>query len=98
VKQCFVYRFVMDNCLEKKIYDRQINKQGMADRVVDELNPDAHLSIKEVSNLLYDSEPENEAKDLSDRAANFRDDIVQTLLKKHSMQLSKVFVGKVKAP
>lgn len=38
----------MDSCLEKKIYDRQINKQGMADRVVDELNPDAHLSIKEV--------------------------------------------------
>ncbi|KAJ1527125.1 hypothetical protein ONE63_008659 [Megalurothrips usitatus] len=48
-KPCFVYRFVMDNCLEKKIYDRQINKQGMSDRVVDECNPDAHLSIKEVS-------------------------------------------------
>lgn len=47
-KQCYVYRIVMDNCLEKKIYDRQINKQGMSDRVVDECNPDAHLSIKEV--------------------------------------------------
>lgn len=52
-KPCYVYRFVMDNCLEKKIYDRQINKQGMSDRVVDECNPDAHLSIKEVSLQLH---------------------------------------------
>ncbi|KAL3268191.1 hypothetical protein HHI36_007317 [Cryptolaemus montrouzieri] len=43
-KPCFVYRLVVDNCLEKKIYDRQINKQGMSDRVVDECNPDAHLT------------------------------------------------------
>lgn len=27
-KQCYVYRLVVDKCLEKKIYDRQINKQG----------------------------------------------------------------------
>ena len=52
-KQCFVYRLVMDSCLEKKIYDRQVNKQGMADRVVDELNPDAHLSIKEVKRRIF---------------------------------------------
>jgi len=80
----------MDNCLEKKIYDRQINKQGMADRVVDELNPDAHLSMKEVSNLLYDSEPETEPQDHSENANKFVDVIVQKLLEKHSMQLSKV--------
>lgn len=52
-KPCYVYRLVMDSCLEKKIYDRQVNKQGMADRVVDELNPDAHLSIKEVSGEIF---------------------------------------------
>jgi Superfamily II DNA/RNA helicases, SNF2 family len=52
-KPCFVYRLVMDCCLEKKIYDRQINKQGMADRVVDECNPDAHLSIKEVRKYFH---------------------------------------------
>ncbi|XP_059475353.1 helicase ARIP4 [Neocloeon triangulifer] len=89
LKPCFVYRFVMDNCLEKKIYDRQINKQGMADRVVDELNPDAHLSMKEVSNLLYDSEPESEVKDLSEHAPKFLDSIVQMLLEQKSSLLSK---------
>ena len=29
-KRCYVYRFVTDNTLEKKIYDRQISKQGMS--------------------------------------------------------------------
>lgn len=51
-----MYRFVMDCCLEKKIYDRQINKQGMADRVVDECNPDAVLSMKEITNLCFDND------------------------------------------
>lgn len=46
----------MDWCLEKKIYDRQINKQGMADRVVDECNPDAVLSMKEITNLCFDND------------------------------------------
>jgi len=53
-KKTHIYRLVTDNSLEKKIYDRQINKQGMADRIVDELNPDAHLSSKEVHSLICD--------------------------------------------
>ena len=28
-KPCYIYRLVSDKCLEKKIYDRQVNKQGM---------------------------------------------------------------------
>lgn len=46
--------------MEKKIYDRQIKKQGMSDRVVDECNPDNHLSIKDVTNLCYDYDDEEE--------------------------------------
>ena len=52
VKKCFVYRLVTDNTMEKKIYDRQINKQGMSDRVVDELNPQHMLTRKQVDVLL----------------------------------------------
>ena len=29
-KPCHVYRLVCDGTMEKKIYDRQISKQGMA--------------------------------------------------------------------
>lgn len=80
----------MDNCLEKKIYDRQINKQGMADRVVDECNPDAHLSIKEVTNLCWDNEQDTEVKDFSKEKDKYIDVVMQKVLDKHSAVLSKV--------
>lgn len=88
-KPCFVYRFVMDNCLEKKIYDRQINKQGMSDRVVDECNPDAHLSIKEVTNLCWDEEKESEIKDLSSEKDKYTDTAMQKIVEKHGKLLTK---------
>ncbi|VVC92839.1 unnamed protein product [Leptidea sinapis] len=72
-KPCFVYRFVMDCCLEKKIYDRQINKQGMADRVVDECNPDA----------------ESEPKDLSEHKDKYIDVLMQGIIVLHGKMLSK---------
>ena len=50
-KPCYIYRLVSDKCLERKIYDRQINKQGMSDRVVDEANPDNYLSSKDIHSL-----------------------------------------------
>lgn len=88
-KPCFVYRLVMDNCLEKKIYDRQINKQGMADRVVDECNPDAHLSIKEVTSLCWDDEKESEIKDFSEFKDKYIDIVMQKVLVDHSTCLTK---------
>lgn len=88
-KQCFVYRMVMDNCLEKRIYDRQVNKQGMSDRVVDECNPDAHLSIKEVTNLCWDNDEETEVKDFSDLRDQYPDLVMQKVLEKYSTTLSK---------
>lgn len=88
-KQCYVYRLVMDSCLEKKMYDRQINKQGMADRVVDELNPDAHLSLKEVTNLCWDDQEDTVVKDFSHLKDKYNDEIIKILLDKCSKVLSK---------
>ena len=58
-KPCYVYRLVTDNTLEKKIYDRQINKQGMSDRVVDELNPQNMLKKQADVLLEYEVSSEN---------------------------------------
>jgi len=38
--------------MEKKIYDRQVNKQGMSDRVVDELNPQNQFRREHVDKLM----------------------------------------------
>jgi RAD54-like protein 2 len=39
--------------MEKRIYDRQIAKQGMSDRVVDELQPQNQFTRNEVENLIH---------------------------------------------
>lgn len=88
-KPCFVYRIVMDACLEKKIYDRQINKQGMSDRVVDECNPDAYLSMKEITKLCYDDEEITEVEDFTNFKEEYKDSVIHTLLDKHSFKLTK---------
>lgn len=89
-KPCFVYRLVTDNCLEKKIYDRQINKQVMADRVVDECNPDAHLSIKEVTNLCWDDGESKPTKDFSSLKDNYEDIVIKYIVENLSSVLTKV--------
>ena len=88
-KSCFVYRLVMDNCLEKKIYDRQINKQGMADRVVDECNPDAHLSMNEVTSLCYNDGIDPEIKDFKEEIKNCKDLVATKILEFHAKTLTK---------
>lgn len=88
-KSCYVYRFVMDNCLEKKIYDRQINKQGMADRVVDECNPDAHLSMREVTSLCYDDGIDPEVSDFKDKIEKYEDLVAIKILELHAKSLTK---------
>lgn len=57
-KPCHIYRLVCDFTLEKKIYDRQVSKQGMSDRVVDDLNPVLTFTRKEVESLLHFVEEE----------------------------------------
>ncbi|XP_077384956.1 helicase ARIP4 isoform X2 [Festucalex cinctus] len=67
-KPCYIYRLVCDFTLEKKIYDRQVSKQGMSDRVVDDLNPALNFTRKEVESLLHFVEEEPEANKINMRA------------------------------
>ncbi|XP_028849328.1 helicase ARIP4-like isoform X2 [Denticeps clupeoides] len=63
-KPCYIYRLVCDFTLEKKIYDRQISKQGMSDRVVDDLNPVLTFTRREVESLLHFVEEEPDSSQL----------------------------------
>ncbi|WAR25686.1 ARIP4-like protein [Mya arenaria] len=56
---CRVYRF-------GQIYDRQVNKQGMADRVVDELNPQNQFKKEHVDKLMVHENKEFDQVDFSD--------------------------------
>ena len=51
-RPCFIYRLICDNSLEKKIYDRQVNKQGMSNRVIDEMNPETIFSSNQLTKLV----------------------------------------------
>ncbi|OCT83249.1 helicase ARIP4 [Xenopus laevis] len=76
-KPCHIYRLVSDFTLEKKIYDRQITKQGMSDRVVDDLNPEMNFTRREVENLLHfvEEEPDPTRKHLD--PSNFHEAVLQ---------------------
>jgi len=88
-KETHVYRLVTDYSLEKKIYDRQVNKQGMADRIVDELNPDAHLSTRDVHSLICDDEEESEVADMGSHAQKYSDPVMKFLVTKHGDKLTR---------
>ncbi|XP_071509054.1 helicase ARIP4-like [Diadema antillarum] len=88
-KKCHVYRLVSDQTLEKKIYDRQISKKGMSDRVVDEMNPEMNLTKKEVESLLEFDETDMPFEDFSHLAKDIGDVILKSLVIKHSNFITK---------
>ncbi|CAG9759735.1 unnamed protein product [Ceutorhynchus assimilis] len=63
---------------------------GMSDRVVDECNPDAHLTIKDVSTLCFDDKKEEaDIKDWSCCKENYIDVVLQKVLDLHGTTLTK---------
>jgi len=84
-----VYRLVTDNSLEKKIYDRQVNKQGMADRIVDEMNPDAHLSTRDVHSLIDDEEDIIDPGNMENIVHNYSDSVMKTIVTRYKNMLTK---------
>ncbi|CAF0904925.1 unnamed protein product [Brachionus calyciflorus] len=64
-KNSFIYRLIADHTMEKKIYDRQISKQTMSDRVVDEIQSENHFTRTEVEKLIHYVKEDVPAADLN---------------------------------
>ncbi|XP_069723865.1 transcriptional regulator ATRX isoform X2 [Phaenicophaeus curvirostris] len=87
-KPVFVYRFLAQGTMEDKIYDRQVTKQSLSFRVVDQQQVERHFTMNELTEL-YTFEPDllddpnSEKKKKRDTPLLPKDTILAELLQIH---------------
>uniref|UniRef100_A0A8D0H986 DNA helicase n=1 Tax=Sphenodon punctatus TaxID=8508 RepID=A0A8D0H986_SPHPU len=87
-KPVYVYRFLAQGTMEDKIYDRQVTKQSLSFRVVDQQQVERHFTMNELTEL-YTFEPDllddpnSEKKKKRDTPMLPRDTVLAELLQIH---------------
>ncbi|XP_050296159.1 transcriptional regulator ATRX homolog isoform X2 [Anthonomus grandis grandis] len=84
-KPSYIYRFVTYGTMEMKIYERQVTKQAISKRVIDEQQIDRHYSQNDIQELyMTDLEPTDRPIPLVPK-----DVLLGELLQKHEEQIYK---------
>ncbi|KAH7725566.1 SNF2-related [Aphelenchoides avenae] len=84
-KKTFIYRLIMNNSMEKAIFNRQISKHGLQQRVVDEQNIDANVTTNEIENLLaYDESQDVVTGDWDVSTWEVEDELLLNVAREHS--------------
>ncbi|XP_054648215.1 transcriptional regulator ATRX isoform X2 [Dunckerocampus dactyliophorus] len=92
LKTVFVYRFLAQGTMEEKIYDRQVTKQSLSFRVVDQQQIERHFTMNELAEL-YTFEPDmlddpSEKKSKKATPVLPKDPFLAELLQSHKDQIA----------
>uniref|UniRef100_A0A8L8KM09 Helicase ATP-binding domain-containing protein n=1 Tax=Heligmosomoides polygyrus TaxID=6339 RepID=A0A8L8KM09_HELPZ len=97
-RRTYIYRLILNNCMEKAIFNRQISKQGLQQRVVDDAQVDANITQKELETLLMYDESLDVVHDKWDTSHwNFGDEVLESVVKCRSEMLAEVLLFSVTA-
>ncbi|KHJ98638.1 helicase protein [Oesophagostomum dentatum] len=89
-RRTYIYRLILNNCMEKAIFNRQISKHGLQQRVVDDAQVDANITQKELETLLMYDEALDVMHDKWETSKwNLGDEILESVVKPRSEMLAE---------